>query len=963
MSIDPISAGEKIFTDDLTYKSPDGRYSFKFTYLGDGIFFLVSSGHLDEKSLKEQVLSGNVARQRLKDSNPNKTYHLAWDVSEVKGVSLFARHLIFTRMKSFASYGSISIIGANAMAMSFAKILSKMVPDIKFYFSHTTDEALKNLQHKHSNLLIPSIENNTLSNSKSYAHFIEIWEKQPEYLDLDGKRYKTVSPDEWHYTSPDKTYSIKINLIEGNIVYHQCEGNARPSGVDASYHILKEIMDEFGFNDTDNKFYSIINVKKLKWMTLSGRKRTLYYEQLYRNRAFLVIMVPSPMLQFLFKIVYKISYNEISHWTSTASFEEAFSKVLAHKQGSLASPKLKEPLDLEDKLVIPNSRSEMLQLILKQHQELQNLKNHQHDQIHKIIEVTGRMTWDESFVPPDLEPDSQSPFTEVFNSISLLFQDFKEIIQEKSIHAERLLESEDKYRNLINLANDLIIVYQHDRIKFVNSKLTPMMGYDHSEVLEQSMDVFVAPAELSVLQEYYHKRLSGNKLPSVYETIFVHKNGNLVPVSMSVGTIRYENKPAAMIISRDITQKKRNEAELERYHNHLEDIIKKRTHQLQKEITERKIAEASDQLKTAFLSNMSHEIRTPMNAIISFSNFLKNNMLPEKQREEYLEYIISSGQSLLNLINDIVDISKIEAKQLRIQETSCQVMDVLDELYKFFAETLKDKTNVALKLTIPEKDENALLHTDPYRLKQILSNLLDNAIKFTDSGYIEFGCQITGNNITFFVKDTGIGIPDDQRDLIFRRFGKLETPHRNQGGTGLGLAISMQLANLLSGSLWVESVNGNGSTFYLKLPYNNEREQTTTSSAAFKKTKGEHNWTNKIILIAEDEELNFKVLQIGLRKTGATFVRAFNGKEAVDYVANNSPVDIILMDIQMPLMDGYEAMNIIKTLKPSIPIIAQTAFALLEEQRLCMDKGFNDYVSKPIRMDDLMAKIETLLKK
>jgi PAS domain S-box-containing protein len=537
--------------------------------------------------------------------------------------------------------------------------------------------------------------------------------------------------------------------------------------------------------------------------------------------------------------------------------------------------------------------------------------------------------------------------------------DFEEIIQEKQFHTQKLIESEDKYRNLINLASDVIMVYQDDHVRFLNSRVEQALGYKPEDVIGKSMDEFVAPEEILRLRDYHIRRIQGDEIPWIYESVFLHKDGHRVPVSMSVGIILYENKLAALVIVRDITQKKKTEEELERYRNHLEDIIKQRTIQLQKEISERKVAEESDRLKTAFLSNMSHEIRTPMNAIISFSNFLKEPDIPQKQREEYLDYILSSGQSLLNLINDIIDISKIEAKQLNIAEKHCNVNSLLEELYKLFEETRKslEKNNISILLSIPDKNVQISLYTDPYRLKQIISNLIDNSLKFTDTGSIDFGYEIINDSIVFFVKDTGIGIPEDKKEYIFKRFGKIETLGKNLSGTGLGLAISKNLSRLLNGELWVESKEGKGSKFYLKLPFTNSKEfeekEATTS-----KNKGNYNWKGKKILIAEDEDLNFKVLQISLRKTNVDIIRAYNGKEALEIIHHSSDIDLILMDIQMPVMDGYDAMTSIKKIEPNLPIIAQTAFALLEEQKHCLDMGFNDYISKPISTEELFQKIE-----
>lgn len=961
MNLDSDQSEDYIYTEDLTGTSPNGLYTYYFNYLGDGVFSLISKGSPDDKIIKSQLASGDEARERLKAIHPNKRYHLIWDVTELQRGTLLARHLAINKARTVNQFGSITFIGANNFIRSFGQIAGKLIPHIKLFFFKTYEEAIQNLEdnlqklinvNKQKNIRIPA-------SNYSYARFIDFWQKDQRFIKLSGRQCKMASDKKWQYLSSDRLIQIKAGIIEGNVVYFECSGFLKVQSVDIIYSILEDIMNEFDFNDSDNRFYTILDITHVKGISLGGRKRVSYFENLYKERSFMVVVVANPKLLFVLKLIRKISFDNFFHWDSTSSLNSAFDRIMKHREGNFTQEQNQSGTWVEEQLTIPGSPGEMVKLIEKQHAELQKLKKEQHYQAQKITEIIGRMTWDESFTIPNLKVDPKDPFHDIYNSLSILFMDFEEIIQEKQFHTQKLIESEDKYRNLINLANDVIMVYQDDCVRFLNSRVEQTLGYKPEDVIGKSMDEFVAPEEISRLRDYHIRRIKGDEIPWIYESVFLHKDGHRVPVSMSVGTILYEKKLAALVIARDITQKKKTEEELERYRNHLEDIIKQRTIQLQKEISERKVAEESDRLKTAFLSNMSHEIRTPMNAIISFSNFLKEPDIPDKQREEYLDYILSSGQSLLNLINDIIDISKIEAKQLNIVEKHCNVNALLEELYKLFEETRKllEKNNISLILSIPDKDVQILLYTDPYRLRQIISNLMDNSLKFTDSGSINFGYEVINNSILFFVKDTGIGIPEDKKEYIFKRFGKVETLGKNLSGTGLGLAISKHLSRLLNGELWVESKEGEGSEFYLKLPYSNSKE-SEQSEVVTKKSSGNYNWKGKKILIAEDEDLNFKVLQISLRKTNVDIIRAYNGKEAVELVNHNSDIDLILMDIQMPIMNGYDAMARIKKIKPQMPIIAQTAFALLEEQKHCIDLGFNDYISKPIFIEELFQKIE-----
>ena len=408
-------------------------------------------------------------------------------------------------------------------------------------------------------------------------------------------------------------------------------------------------------------------------------------------------------------------------------------------------------------------------------------------------------------------------------------------------------------------------------------------------------------------------------------------------------------------------QKVKAQHELLKHQMHLERLVKKKTEALEFEITERKIAEESDKLKSAFLANMSHEIRTPMNSIIAFSNFLKDRELSSDKQEEYINYIISCGKNLLQLINDILDIAKIEASQLKISKETCNVTELLQETFQIFKESKSKYLNkIDFKLKKHLLHENITVVSDYNRLKQVFTNLLENSFKYTKEGVIEFGIEkIKYNLLFFYVKDSGIGIPTDKSKVIFERFRQVETSiDKKTGGAGLGLAICNNLIKLLGGKIWVDSKPGTGAVFYFTIPYllpegkNLKKFQVKTDE--INKT---YNWENKNILVAEDEDLNFKVIEIAIKKTGANIFRVKNGKEAIEFcMANN--IDIVLMDIQMPVMDGYTATSKIKEFKPDLPIIAQTSFAMNEDKIKCFKAGCNDFITKPLNITLLYGKID-----
>lgn len=377
-------------------------------------------------------------------------------------------------------------------------------------------------------------------------------------------------------------------------------------------------------------------------------------------------------------------------------------------------------------------------------------------------------------------------------------------------------------------------------------------------------------------------------------------------------------------------------------------------------------AEKSDKLKTVFLANMSHEIRTPMNSIIGFANLLAEPEIDMQKKDEYLDHIIQSSNSLLNLINDIIDISKIESGQLNTKKERCHISTIMKTLLSSFSESRKeDISNVELRLNLPANHENHYCYTDPLRFQQILSNLIGNAIKFTEQGYIEIG-YIAGKKqdksfLEFYIKDTGIGIPKDKLDLVFDRFRQIDDSHtKKHSGTGLGLTISKRLVELLGGTITVDSTIDKGSTFYFTLPFEMAEKKVSQEPKLF--NSSDYNWEDKTILIAEDENSNYELLKASISKTNITIIRAMNGEEAVNIVKKNDGIDIILMDIRMPKMDGYEATQLIKSFKKDLPIISITAFAMSEDESKSLEAGCDMYISKPIRPGKILSMIDGFIK-
>jgi PAS domain S-box-containing protein len=373
-------------------------------------------------------------------------------------------------------------------------------------------------------------------------------------------------------------------------------------------------------------------------------------------------------------------------------------------------------------------------------------------------------------------------------------------------------------------------------------------------------------------------------------------------------------------------------------------------------------AEESDRLKSAFLANMSHEIRTPMNGILGFAELLKDADLSSEKQEKYIDMIKQSGIRMLNIINDIIDISKIEAGMMKLNIQSTNVNEQLIYIYTFFKPEAQSK-NIKLSMKTSLPDDEAEIETDREKLYAILTNLVKNAIKFTEQGEIEFGYVLKNNNLEFYVKDTGIGLPENKKSVIFERFVQADIENRMaKQGAGLGLAIAKAYVEMLKGKIWVESELGIGSVFYFTLPYKNEMIINDQNNI------GQRNMDNNVankykILIVEDDEVSCVLLEAIVKKISKELIKVNSGKEAVKVCQENPDIDIILMDIGLPHLNGYEATREIRKFNKEVIILAQTAFAMENDKEKALKAGCNDYISKPINRNEILEKIEKWMRK
>ncbi len=547
---------------------------------------------------------------------------------------------------------------------------------------------------------------------------------------------------------------------------------------------------------------------------------------------------------------------------------------------------------------------------------------------------------------------------------------------------EKLKESEIRYRRLFESAKDgiLILDFETGNIVDANPYIVNMIDYPLAKIMGKKL---------------WEIGLFSNKEESENAFIELKTNGYIrfedMPVQKQDGTItEVEFVSNVYLVSqtkviqcniRNITDRKRSENALKESEQNLkkqnaeyvhlnmeyftlnEELTKSIKHiqNINDELISAKVkAEESDKLKSAFLANMSHEIRTPMNAIMGFAGFLLQPGLSNEKLEDFVQIINSCSMQLLSVISDIIDISKIETGQITVDLELVNVNNILNELWVTYKKITESK-NLSLYYCSDRTHSDIMVNSDGNRIRQVFCNLLNNAIKFTEEGKIEFGYKIKENFIEFFVTDTGIGIAQENNTLIFQRFRQVaKTDAHIYGGNGLGLSISKALVEKLGGTITIDSELGRGSTFRFTIPYVAETENNVSS--VFKPESVQlANGKGKTVLIVEDEVNNHTYIEELCSNADVQMIHAWNGKEAVEQVKKHAEIALVLMDIKMPIMDGYEATQLIKQIRPKLPVIAQTAYALSSDRDIALSAGCDNYLAKPINKELFLEVIDLYL--
>jgi len=482
-------------------------------------------------------------------------------------------------------------------------------------------------------------------------------------------------------------------------------------------------------------------------------------------------------------------------------------------------------------------------------------------------------------------------------------------------------EAAAKYIDLYDYApTGYFTLSKNGQITKLNYRGAAILGKPRPELLSRHFRTFITEEAKSHFNQFL-KEIFENETKQTCETT-VAGNGDSPTWVHITGKITADREHCH-INATDITRLKLTEAELTKA---------------------KEKAEENDRLKSAFLANMSHEIRTPMNGILGFTELLKDPKLKGKQQKEYIRIIEKSGEHLLTIINDIINISKVESGQMEISISTTNINEQIEYLYHFFMPEIKKK-GILFSFQNSLPNEEAFVKTDQDKVDAILINLTKNAIKFTQTGAIEMGYEKKGSYLEFFVKDTGIGISEDKSEIIFERFRHShDLSILKQEGAGLGLSISRAYVEMLGGKIWVKSEPGKGSTFYFTIPYEKvDEDKNQTNILMDERTPIK----DLKILIVEDDNASEVLLQKIIQLFEKETIKATTGIEAVEICRNNPDIDLVLMDIQIPEMDGYEATRQIRQFNRDVIIIAQTAFGLDGDREKSIEAGCNAHISKP----------------
>ena len=539
---------------------------------------------------------------------------------------------------------------------------------------------------------------------------------------------------------------------------------------------------------------------------------------------------------------------------------------------------------------------------------------------------------------------------ERYRQIEDINADLQKTNKDLSIQKEAITReysySEMFYRMLVQSADDGISFYDRDwNLKYANTAFYSIIGLVKEQYDKINITDLIHPDDA----EYEKKRTEALRTKGVFDTELrlKHKDGHYINLSARSVTVKNESNEiiGALTVSRDITL-------LKKVH---EDLVKAKVE-----------AEASNKLKSSFLANISHEIRTPLNSVVGFANLLLANDLTNETKEEYIEHINHNSEKLLQIIGDIIDLSRLESSQIEITYEEASVNSIVNEIVEDARKIIKRNEKSIIINVINLLEENSdLIFTDRIWLKRVLSHLMDNAVKFTLEGSVRLSYARENDNLVFRIKDTGIGINKENLDHIFEEFRQeIDGHHRPFEGLGVGLTLAKEVIERMGGKIFVQSEKGVGSEFSFSIPYRPAGGSTRLRSKIINSepVSIQAEWSGKICLLVDDNKDVLLYLNRVLSDTGIKTLTARSGIEALEIIRNTPVIDVVLLDMQMPEMNGIEATKEIRKIRKDIPIIAQTAFIFEDDKDIILEAGCDACLIKPIRKDHLLTVMSSFLK-
>ena len=521
----------------------------------------------------------------------------------------------------------------------------------------------------------------------------------------------------------------------------------------------------------------------------------------------------------------------------------------------------------------------------------------------------------------------------------------KELTIQKELIAKKHFESDKFYEMLVQSANDGISFYDRDwNLRYTNSAFYSLIGYDRDSYNALNPHDLIHPED----KDYQLRREQSLVNNGFFETELRlrHKAGHYINLSSRSVIVRNDSGEVlgALTISRDITR-------LKQVH---EDLIKANIG-----------AEASNRLKSNFLANISHEIRTPLNSVVGFSNLLLTNNLSNEVKEEYIEHINYNSEKLLQIIGDIIDLSRLESSQIEITYEEASLSAIVNEIIEEARQIIKrNEKPIILNVKNHFEDVGDLIFTDRVWLKRVLNHLMDNAVKFTLDGSVEFSYLLENQNILFKIRDTGIGINKENLGRIFEEFRQeFDGHHRPFEGLGIGLTLAKEVIERMGGKIFVQSEKGVGSEFSFSIPYRPAGStKTKMTSVSNEQIMKPIDWSSRKCLLVDDNKDVLTYLNRILTDTGVTIITARSGIEAIEIIKSTPDIDVVLLDMQMPEMNGIEATKEIRKIRKDIPIIAQTAFIFEDDKDIILEAGCDACLIKPIRREHLLTVMSSFVK-